>query len=1031
MAGNSYGGIWAYLATPTAAANESTVTLLTAGAYTVAATHTSATGEETLALTMDNWPVLLHSLAFNYGVINWVTKGVFLGSRRIYFSPQIDDMLIGDRLYAPTLPQCPQDSSCPVVRTTAEDLQALENWQSGIQLNSLFQNSRATIAYNGIGTTSDYSPPNDPLIPAIMGVGSRAGWVSHTWSHGNLDCYTVTNGVCAPATVTQSLAELDQNIALAATLGITIDSTGLVTPFNSGLSNQNFLQAAAQRGITSIVYPGDAASPNTGIVNPLAPSILEMPRPYTNLYDDVSSPLTGAYGSWPDEYNSQFGPKGANPAFSQNQTYSQILGNESENVLLTNVLTYAPYPIGFHICDMSTYDGTNSLYTDLLGTMIAKYSQMFTLPVVTLDMRDIEPLLVNRASYNASGVTGVYTPGVNVVLTAVGPGTVPVTGACSQATCASYGGQMQDSVSMAANSSVTLSLFAGQATILTAVAMNPAIVVGGNSSTGTVTLSGPAPADGISIALSSNNPSATVPATVTVAAGSSATTFTVTTIAVASSATATITASYNSVNKTSLLTITPVIALSAVSLNPTTVTGGNSSTGTVTLNAAAPTGGIPVALSSNNSSAVVPASVTVSAASSTATFTLTTTAVASSATATITASYNSLNKTAAINITPVIALSAVSLNPTTITGGNSSTGTVILSAPAPAGGIAVALSSNNSSAVVPASVTVSGGSSTATFTVTTKTVTSSTAATITANYSGLNRTAILTMTPAISLSSVSQNPATVTGGTSSTGTATLNAPAPTGGILVALSSNNPSATVPASVTVAAGSSVTTFTVTTIPVASLVTATITANYNSVNKTATLTITPPVGLSSLSLNPTAVAGGNLSTGIVTLSGTAPTGGVSVALSSNSSSATVPASVSVPGGKVTVKFTVTTTVVASSTIATITVSYNGVNKTAALTIAPAVSLSSLSLNPATVPGGSPSTGTVLLSGPAPPGGVRVTLKSDQINIANVPSSITIASGSASGSFRVSTSRFRGGKAQITATCSGASKSASLTVQ
>ena len=33
-----------------------------------------------------------------YGIINWATKGVFLGERHLYFTPQPDDMLsFGDR----------------------------------------------------------------------------------------------------------------------------------------------------------------------------------------------------------------------------------------------------------------------------------------------------------------------------------------------------------------------------------------------------------------------------------------------------------------------------------------------------------------------------------------------------------------------------------------------------------------------------------------------------------------------------------------------------------------------------------------------------------------------------------------------------------------------------------------------------------------------------------------------------------------------------------------------------------------------
>lgn len=65
---------------------------------------------------------------------------------------------------------------------------------------------------------------------------------------------------------------------------------------------------------------------------------------------------------------------------------------------------------------------------------------------------------------------------------------------------------------------------------LSAVAVNPNEVIGGNSSTGTVTLTSAAPSGGFLVSLSSDNPAAaTVPPSVTVAAGSTSANFTVST----------------------------------------------------------------------------------------------------------------------------------------------------------------------------------------------------------------------------------------------------------------------------------------------------------------------------------------------------------------------------------------------------------------------------------------------------------------------------------------------------------------------
>src|SRR5947207_77735 len=198
-------------------------------------------------------------------------------------------------------------------------------------------------------------------------------------------------------------------------------------------------------------------------------------------------------------------------------------------------------------------------------------------------------------------------------------------------------------------------------------------------------------------------------------------------------------------------TSSPSVTLSTLSLNPTTVTGGDSSTGTVTLSGPAPSGGEQVALSSSNPSvATVPYSRTVAAGATSATFTVSTSTVTASTTVMISASYAGVTKAASLTVNPVPppppALSSLTLNPSTVIGGvQSSTGRVTLSAPAPAGGVTVILSSNSGTASVPSSVFIPAGATSATFTVNTSIVLISTSANISATYNGTTRTATLTV----------------------------------------------------------------------------------------------------------------------------------------------------------------------------------------------------------------------------------------------------------------------------------------------
>jgi len=125
-----------------------------------------------------------------------------------------------------------------------------------------------------------------------------------------------------------------------------------------------------------------------------------------------------------------------------------------------------------------------------------------------------------------------------------------------------------------------------------------------------------------------------------------------------------------------------------------------------------------------------------------------------------------------------------------------------------------------------------------------------------------------------------------------------------------------------------------------------------------------------------------------------------------------------VSVTNGHLSLTFTATT---GQAAIAAISV----------LKPTPAPSVASLTLSPATVPGGSPSTGTVTLTGPAPANGVTVNLQSSNVNAATVPASVTVSAGQRSARFTVSTTGIASATtATITATAGGVTQTATLTV-
>src|SRR5688572_7239781 len=191
--------------------------------------------------------------------------------------------------------------------------------------------------------------------------------------------------------------------------------------------------------------------------------------------------------------------------------------------------------------------------------------------------------------------------------------------------------------------------------------------------------------------------------------------------------------------------------------------------------------------------------------------------------------------------------------------------------------------------------------------------------------------------PPASLASVSIKPSSITGGQPATGTVTLSGAAPAGGAVIGLASSNPAASVPGSITVAASTSSANFTVTTSSVTATTVGNVTASYAGISKSATLTVNPaaPAILLSLSLNPRTVAGGSNSVGTVTLNKVASSP-VDVSLaSSKPKNVMVPASVTVPAGASSAAFNISTTTTNKKINATISASYGGVTKSAALTI------------------------------------------------------------------------------------------------
>jgi hypothetical protein len=295
---------------------------------------------------------------------------------------------------------------------------------------------------------------------------------------------------------------------------------------------------------------------------------------------------------------------------------------------------------------------------------------------------------------------------------------------------------------------------------LGSVQMQPAGVFGGGDATGIVNLTtgNTAPSGGATVSITNDNPSlVTTPFNVVIPAGQSSASFPVHTQQTGLTTPVTITGTFGGVSKSATLTVSApsnAAVISAVALTPQTVVGG-STQGVqvqVSLDQPAPPEGARITLSSNNPGVVnLPASLQIPSGGTIGSANFTTAAVSTPTQVTIRATFGGSTQSAVLNVTPPAAtaptLTAITLNPTTVTGGGSAQGTVTLSAPASAA-TTVSLSSSSAIASVPASVNIPAGSSSASFSVGTTSVASQASVTISAVLGGTTRSAALTINPA-------------------------------------------------------------------------------------------------------------------------------------------------------------------------------------------------------------------------------------------------------------------------------------------
>lgn len=436
----SFQGGYAYLA---AVKDPVTTTALvqTARGEVLVAVHRRADGSEVLAMTVDSSDISIHAKLLEHGVLSWLMRGLFVGQRRAYMSPQIDDLFIPNFIWVPGAGQ-----GTDSLRITAADMDGLARWQGELAAR-LPAGSRfvTTLALNAAGTTGRYEGTD--LEPAALAHAADFFWLNHTWDHLNMDMLSYGD----------AQAEIERNLDYAARHALPgFDPTAAVTPEVSGLDNFAAVAGMLSAGVRVVVSdssitaalrpknPGTNSAHNVGRANPLDSCLYQVPRHPTEIYVNCATAEEEV-----DRYNLVNGDD-----VGRDLTYAELLDREAQWALRL-LLDGDIDPLMFHQSNLHTWNGTHSLYSDWVDAALSRFTAAVNLPVLSLPLGDIGRAMRARNALDRCGaVATLVTRGAatSLEIRVEGACAVPVTGldAPAAGVVEVYGGVPTTSVALEA-----------------------------------------------------------------------------------------------------------------------------------------------------------------------------------------------------------------------------------------------------------------------------------------------------------------------------------------------------------------------------------------------------------------------------------------------------------------------------------------------------------------------------------------------------------------------------------------------------
>jgi hypothetical protein len=338
--------------------------------------------------------LLTSSTAISSGWINWLTKNMYIGKRRLYVNAHVDDVFLSTALYSkyedPTIDS--PSSEKFIYRLTPDDLDLYLEQQEKL-IRPLAKNNQfhLEMAFNGNGIIEHGGEFQDELLKSAKKNLHEFSWVTHTFTHGDLDWWPYQ----------KSKWEFTTNLLIANDF-LPPDSplfspNGIVTPRISGLFNPHALKAMHDVGLNYAVGDNtrkDLVPENihhglftTKELNGYE-GIFIIPRYATEIYYNTSLP-----SELTDEYNFIYFKY-----FGKDSTTEEIYDREKKRVI-RQLLSYEYSPYMFHQANLRSFPWKNqreSLLGLWLKNIFTEIRQYSNLPILSAKMNDLAQFYFER-----------------------------------------------------------------------------------------------------------------------------------------------------------------------------------------------------------------------------------------------------------------------------------------------------------------------------------------------------------------------------------------------------------------------------------------------------------------------------------------------------------------------------------------------------------------------------------------------------------------------------------------------------------